>query len=331
MKWKVERIVAIVGEAHWTDGFSDPIFHDNLGTQYYVNYDDHWISCVGPDGRLRWSCGPQSVPNSPVHIHADLKNPAMVCRQPDGGILVSCFGNHRFFRLIPEQQSAQVLIDGDMHGLKDTGYGVVDHSGSIWVNEITGCRIWQFNSDGQPMLVLGDGEPGFHTEDVPFKEVRFSWVYDIRCGPDGNIYVVDSRNFAVRMIDLRRKVVTRVAGTGRPGYTGDGGDALQATFGSNPNEKFDGPWALSLDEDGNIFIGDMQNHVVRMVDESSNQITTIAGRPNYQPGDRNHPLITDPRKVNLPRIAGMHYYDGRLYITNEGGDLVVLRNEEILI
>jgi hypothetical protein len=325
MKWYVERVVTITDEVHWIDGFSDPVFYDDSGTQYCVSYDDHWISCLDSDGKLLWTCGPQPVPNSPINIRADLKNPAFVCRQADGAILVSCFGNHRFFRIVPEQQSAQVLIDGDAHGLKDTGYGVVDHGGSIWVNEITGCRIWKFAPDGQPILTLGDGQPGFQTEDVPFNEVQFSWVYDIRCGPDGNIYVVDSRNFSVRMIDLKREVVTRIAGTGLPGCTGDGGDALQATFGSNPNEKFDGPWALSLDEDGNIFIGDMQNRVVRMVEKSSGQITTIAGRRNYQPGDRNNPLVTDPMKVNLPRIAGMNYFDGRLYVTQEQGDLVVLR------
>ena len=283
------------------------------------------LSCFEPDGQLRWTCGPKSVPNSPVHIRADLVNPAMVCRQPDGAILVSCFGNHCFFRIMPEEQSARILIDGDAHGLKDTGYGVVDHRGNIWVNEITGCRIWQFSPDGQPVFALGNGEPGFQTEEVSFNEVQFSWIYDIRCGPDGNIYVIDSKNFAVRMIDLKRKVVTRIAGTGKSGYTGDGGDPLQATFGSNPREEFDGPWALSLDEDGNIFIGDMHNRVVRMVEKSSNQITTIAGHPDCQPGDRNNPLVRDPMKVNLPHIAGMHYFAGRLYITQETGDLVVLR------
>jgi hypothetical protein len=61
------------------------------------------------------------------------------------------------------------------------------------------------------------------------------------------------------------------------------------------------------------------------VEKSSNQITTIAGRRNYQPGDRNNPLVIDPMNVNLPRIAGMNYFDGRLYVTQEQGDLVVLR------
>jgi len=326
MEWRVERVIAVTEQGHWTNGFSDPVYHDPQGTQYCVNWDDNWVSCLAPDDQLLWTCGPVPVPNRPVHIDADLHHPAFVSFQSDGAILVSCFGNHRFFRIIPELRSAEVLIDGDAHGLKDTGYGVVDHYGNIWVNEVTGSRIWQFAPDGEPVLVLGDGQPGFQTEDVPFDEVRFSWVYDIQCGPDGNIYVVDSRNYAIRMIDLENRVVTRMAGTGQPGYTGDGGDALQATFGSNPKEKYDGPWAMALDEDGNIFIGDMQNRVVRMVERSSNRITTIAGRPNRQPGERNNPLATDPLQINFHRIAGMHYFEGRLFIIQErGGDYIVLK------
>ncbi|NIA25679.1 MAG: hypothetical protein GWP04_08935 [Gammaproteobacteria bacterium] len=324
MRWRVDRLVGATEASEWMDGFSDPVFHDDLGTRYCVSWDQHWVSCLEPDGSIRWSCGPEPVPGSPVHIFGDLENPAFVSRLSDGGVLVSCFGNHRFVRVDPEGQEAQVLIDGDTHGLRDTGYGVVDHRGHIWVNEITGCRIWEFSADGQPIRALGDGQPGFTTEAVPCGEVRFNWVYDIRCGPDGNIYVLDSRNYALRMIDVERDVVVRVAGTGRPGYTGDGGDPLQATFGSSPDLKYDGPWTLSFDEDGNIFIGDTQNHVVRMVERSSNTITTIAGRFDYQPGDRNDPLVTDPMRLNFSRIAGMHYFDRLLYITQEKGELVIL-------
>jgi hypothetical protein len=325
MEWQVERVIAVTNRELWIDGFSDPVYHDGRGMRYCVSWDDNWVSCLDSNDQLRWTCGPRPVPNSPVHIDADLLRPAFVSFQPDGAILASCFGNRRFFRIVPEILTAEVLIDGDAHGLKDTGYGVVDHDGNIWVNEITGCRIWQFDPDGKPLLVLGDGHPGFQTEDVPFDEVRFRWVYDIQCGPDGNIYVVDSKNYAIRMIDLKNRVVTRIAGTGRPGYTGDGGDALRATFGSNPDEKYDGPWAMALDEDGNIFIGDAQNHVVRMVERSSNRIATIAGRPHRQPGDRNNPLTTDPMLVNFHRIAGMHYFEDRLLIVQEVGDYVVLK------
>ena len=43
MKWQIERVVAITDNVHWKDGFSDPIFYDDLGTQYCVHWDGHWV------------------------------------------------------------------------------------------------------------------------------------------------------------------------------------------------------------------------------------------------------------------------------------------------
>jgi hypothetical protein len=302
-------------------------FHDQLGASYVLDYDNNWLGGVGPDGQLQWTCGQASAHSSPVHIAADLEHPAFVSRQPDGGILVSCFGINKLYRVVPEERLARVLIDGSAHGLADTGYGVVDDQGHIWVNEITGCRVWQFDATGAPIRSVGNGRPGFQSQPVPVAEAQFKWVYDIRVGPDGNVYVLDSRNFALRMIDLQQDLVRPIAGTGSPGYSGDGGDAAQATFGSDPEAKFDGPWAMSLDEEGNIFIGDTQNHVVRMIDRRTSRIHTIAGRHTVRPDERNDPAVTDPMALALPKICSMDYADGRLYVPDYQGDLVILHKD----
>jgi len=213
--------------------------------------------------------------------------------------------------------------------MKDAGNCVVDNEGLVWVNEVKGCKIWRFDSLGKPVLTLGDGSMGFQSRAADFGEARFSWIYDIRRGPDGNIYVLDSRNFAVRLIDLKRRVVNTIAGNRKAGYEGDGGDALNATFGGNPAARFDGPISLSLDEEGNILVGDRQNHVVRMIHKKSGTIGTIAGNYNSVKGISNDPEEKDPLKLNLPEISSMDYYNGQLFVPTdlspETGDLAVLR------
>jgi hypothetical protein len=213
--------------------------------------------------------------------------------------------------------------------MKDAGNCVVDNEGLVWVNEVVGCRIWRFDGTGKPVLTLGDGKPGFQRDAVDFDEARFNWIYDIRRGPEGNIYVLDSRNFAVRTIDLKRRVVTTLAGTGKPGYEGDGGNAQYATFGSDPTARFDGPISMSLDEKGNVFIGDRMNHTVRMIHKKTGVIETIAGNPNSVKGMPNDLREKDPLKLNLPEISSMDYYNGRLFVPTdlspEEGDLAVLR------
>ena len=182
-------------------------------------------------------------------------------------------------------------------------------------------------ADGRPLQTLGARYPGFQVEEVPFEQAQFSWIFDLRRGPDGNIYILDSLNFSVRKLDLQNRMVSTVAGTGRAGFSGDGGDARLATLGQDRQEYFGGPWSLSLDEAGNLFIGDTQNHVVRMVERATNLISTIAGKTEAVPGLRNDPKETDPLKLNLPRICSLDYWDGRLFIPEWDGDLVVLRRD----
>jgi hypothetical protein len=173
--------------------------------------------------------------------------------------------------------------------------------------------------------VLGTGQPGFQRGTVPESAVQFNWIYDLRLGPDGNVYVLDSKNFALRQIDVQQDTVSTVVGTGEPGYSGDGGPALEATLGSDPSEYFDGPFSLSLDEEGNIFIGDTYNHVVRMVERSSGCISTIAGKHPAEPARRNAPLERDPLNLNLPKICSMDYYGGCLFVPDWSDDLIVLQ------
>ncbi|MFM9147550.1 MAG: hypothetical protein ACKORI_05425, partial [Verrucomicrobiota bacterium] len=61
------------------------------------------------------------------------------------------------------------------------------------------------------------------------KEASFNLPHELRFGPrNGNLFVVDMQNHAVRRIDMKTGVITTVAGTGQPGYSGDGGPADKA-------------------------------------------------------------------------------------------------------
>jgi hypothetical protein len=205
----------------------------------------------------------------------------------------------------------------------------LDDEGFIWVNEVKGCRVWRFDPAGRPVQTLGDGISGFQHEAASFEEVRFGWIYDLRRGPRGSIYVLDSRNFALRLIDVTNRSVRTLAGSGSPGYTGDGGDARTATFGSDPAARFDGPISLSVDEEGNAFVGDRFNHVVRMIELDSGIITTIAGDPLVGAESANDPAERVPQRLKLPQISSMDYDRGRLFVPTDlgdgSGDLLVLR------
>jgi hypothetical protein len=174
----------------------------------------------------------------------------------------------------------------------------------------------------------GTGWPASRPTRLSFDAVRFNWVYDLRKGPDGCVYVLDSKNFALRVIDPDARSVRLLAGTGAPGYSGDGADGRSATFGSDPAATFDGPISLSLDDAGNAYIGDRHNHVVREIERAGGMVSTIAGRPDPAAGAANDSTERDPLRLNLPMISSMDYNQNRLFVPTDlggdAGDLAVL-------
>jgi hypothetical protein len=329
--WTVDRITHFgVGDLV-KNGLSHFGFHDRTGKHYCIFHQKHFLGLIGENDRLEWTAAAHPIFEGTPNIVVKLNYPMYIDNLNDNSLIVSNFGDAKLYRINVEEKKAELFVDGVRIGMKDAGNCVVDNENTVWVNEVKGCRVWRFDSTGRPVLTLGSGVPGFQSAAVDFGDVAFNWIYDIRRGPDGDIYVLDSRNFAVRLIDLKRRVVTTLAGTGKAGYKGDNGNALNATFGSNPAERFDGPISLSLDEEGNIFVGDRQNHVVRMIHRKSDVIRTIAGNPKSIVGMSNDPDEKDPLRLNLPEISSMDYFNGSLFVptdlTPEEGDLAVLRRQ----
>ncbi len=71
----------------------------------------------------------------------------------------------------------------------------------------------------------------------------------------GNIYIADAGNHRIRFIDKETGIITTIAGTGKPGYSGDGGPALKADINF--------PTAVKVGNKGNIYFIEPNNNVIR--------------------------------------------------------------------
>ena len=80
---------------------------------------------------------------------------------------------------------------------------------------------------------------------------------------------MERNGHCVRRIDLAKGTIDRFAGTGKKGYTGDGGPARAATF--------DGPKEIDIDAAGNVYVVDTENEAIRRIDAKTGVITTVAG------------------------------------------------------
>ena len=325
MSWAIDRIINFSDDKLWGQGHVHYGFHDSRGNRYFFHYSGNWIGRIAEDDEFLWTAGMGADVSSGFHMDSDFENPIFLTEQPDGRLLVSCAGNASVFEIDPGQRTVRSFLDGRALGMKDISSCVLDSAGHVWVSEITGCKIWCFDRQGRVLRTIGTDEAGFQPGTVPASEARFGWIYVMKMGPDGRIYILDSTNYAVRRLDLQADSVETIVGTGKPGHSGDGGDAVEATLGGAAGEEFDGPYGLCVDEEGDLLIADTYNHAIRHVDRVSGTIWTIAGHTDSVLHQRNDPSETDPLKLNIPKAAGLDYHAGRLFIPEDDGDLIVLR------
>ena len=117
--------------------------------------------------------------------------------------------------------------------------------------------------------VAGTGEAGYSGDGGPATEATMDNLYSLTVDTNGDIYIVDRFNAAIRKVEAASGIITTVAGTGEPGYGGDGGPGRQAQM-REPND-------CHLDGNGGLLIADIQDQRVRRLDLSTGIITTFAG------------------------------------------------------
>lgn len=141
----------------------------------------------------------------------------------------------------------------------------------------------------------------------------FHGMHDIQITRDDKAVIGDSFNHRVRLLDLRTGAVSTIAGTGKGAFGGDGGPARAASFNVTMTAS------LSPDEK-RVYIADIGNHRVRMVDRASGIVTTVAGSGmRGLPVDGADALQTpmgDARAVTQAE-------DGTLYVLLRGGNSLV--------
>jgi sugar lactone lactonase YvrE len=111
--------------------------------------------------------------------------------------------------------------------------------------------------------------------------------------PDGSLYLALREGNAIYRIDASSDTFQHVAGTGKQGYSGDGGPARAAELG--------GPKGLAYNaRTSALFVADTENHVIRKVDMATRLITTVLGS-----GQRGDGPETDPLSCKLSRPHGL--------------------------
>jgi uncharacterized protein (TIGR03437 family) len=143
----------------------------------------------------------------------------------------------------------------------------VDKSGNLYIADRGNQRIRMVAaSTGIITTIAGSNTIGLSGDGGPATNATFTLPTGIAIDASGNLYIADENDWVIRRIS--GGIISTVAGTGKPGYSGDNGQATKAMLG--------GPQGVAVDSSGNLYIADSGNQRIRYVNVSG-IITTIAG------------------------------------------------------
>ncbi len=218
-----------------------------------------------------------------VMMHA----PHEVQIDADGNVYVADTMNHRVgmveastgrWKSIAGTGQAGFQGDGGLaaEALLDQAYSIAIDGDALFIADLGNHRVRQVSlRTGKIQTICGTGQKKSPSHGGRAVTEPLAGPRSLAVDPQ-NLWIVLREGNSVWRIDRQDGRIFHVAGRGDKGFSGDGGDARQATF--------NGPKGIAVDPGIAIYVADTENHAIRRVDLGSGVISTVAGSPQGQAG-----------------------------------------------
>jgi DNA-binding beta-propeller fold protein YncE len=258
---------------------------------------------------------------------AQFNGPHSLAVAPDGTVYLADTWNNRVRKIDPKTGIITAFAGTGEKGFGgDGGPALKAKFGGVYCVALSpdGKRLYVADLDnrrvraidlqtGVVRTVAGNGKKGVPTDGA---DALKSPLVDPRAvAADrhaGNVYILERSGHALRMVTPDGKIRT-VAGTGKPGLSGDGGPALKATLR--------GPKHLYVDLIDNVVIADSSNHVVRTYLARDRYIARVAGTGKKGSAGAGGPA----REIEMNEPHGVYFHprSGALYIADSNNHRVL--------
>jgi sugar lactone lactonase YvrE len=185
--------------------------------------------------------------------------------------------------------------------------------GALYFCDLDNQRIRRLDlKTHRTVTVAGNGQKAYAGDGGPATEASLNMPHEIQFDAAGNLYIAERDNHVVRKVDAKTRLISTFAGTGRPGFSGDGGPAARAQFRQ--------PHSIAVHPDRRrLLICDIGNHRIRQVDLVTGVIETFGGTGERQPTPDGAPISNTP--LNGPRTITFDR-SGNLYLALREGNAI---------
>ncbi len=182
----------------------------------------------------------------------------------------------------------------------------VDSAGNLYIADEGNGRIREVAAaTGVITTVAGNGIAGFSNDGGIANFAEFVFPTSVAVDSAGNLYIADQGNNRICKVTASTGIITTVAGNGIQGFNGDGAAATSASLNL--------PRGVALDSDGNLYIGDYGNAVIRKVAAGTGIITTVAGNTGKgfsgDGGLATHSELDNPQGVAVDSAGNLYIAD----------------------
>lgn len=259
---------------------------DGAGNLYFTDTNNNTVRKVTPNGIITTIAGIAGSAgfsgDGELATSARLNQPAGVAVDGSGNVYISDVNNSRVRKITAADGKISTIAGNGQPGYSGDGgpataaalnfpYGLaVDKDGNIFVADFSNHRVRKITaSTGIISTVAGTGSASYNGDDKAATEASVNAPINVTLDPSGNLVIADSNNHRIRKVNAADGRISTIVGTGSPGFSGDGGAAIEARVSI--------PAGVVFDSAGNLYFADRGNSRVRKVSAGTNIVTTIAG------------------------------------------------------
>ena len=253
---------------------------DYLGNLYIADFLNYRIRKIDPNGIITTVAGNGNGVFNGDNIPASTAGLTCSGIELDtyGNLYIADGGNNRI-RKVDIYGNITTVAGNGIQGYSGDGKSALlasfndpfsvklDEAGNLYICDRGNNRIRKVNSSGIVTTIAGDGRYSFRGDNGPAINASFRDPESITLDANGNLIIADASNNRIRKIN-KNGIISTIAGNGNIGFGGDGVKATSTSVSS--------PSRIAFDSHGNLYIADLGNSRIRMVDING-IITTVAG------------------------------------------------------
>lgn len=290
------------------------------GFIYIADYGNHVVRRVAPDGRIATLAGggTNRLTEGAVATSVSLPYPSNFAFDTSGLLymLMSRFGNLEVWKLRSDRTLTLAVSFGRTRGglglfwKEPLGGLAVATNGTLYVADRAESRIWRWSPGGMPMPYAGSGQAGFLGDGSAATSAQLWFPAGLAIDQHENLYIADSGNNRIRMVDHRTGIISTIAGSSSIyGDSVDGGLALDA--------RLNIPYGVAISGNGDIVIADTGNNRLREI--RSGHILAVAGTGRV--GFKGDGGAASQAELNAPQAVAFDS-SGNLLVADTGNHRV---------